>query len=106
MYIDHPEAKIIVETGMNPDIWSPLLKNVLIPVQEPEERLDMALKKINVKPDEIDIVINTHLHADHCSFNGLFKNATWIVNRQELREAMVPEAFEVLNIQSGRFEGY
>ncbi len=94
-YIDHPESKIVVETGMDPDLWSPTLKQILVPKQEPEQRLDNALRKIGVKPEDIDIVINTHLHADHCSFNRLFKNATWIVNRNELKEALVPEPFEI-----------
>ncbi len=95
LYVENPEAKIIIETGMDPDLWSPMLKQILVPKQTPEQRLDNALKKIGVKPEEIDIVINTHLHADHCSFNGLFKNATWIVHREELKEALVPEVFEI-----------
>jgi len=94
-YIDHPEAKIVVETGMDPDLWSPMLKQILTPKQEPEQRLDNALLRIGVRPEDIDIVINTHLHADHCSFNRLFRNATWIVNRNELKEALVPEPFEI-----------
>jgi len=95
VYIEHPEAKIIVETGMDPEIWPQSLKNILIPKQTPEQRLDNALKKIGVKAEDVDIVINTHLHADHCSFNRLFKNATWIVHRNELRQALVPEPFEI-----------
>jgi 4-pyridoxolactonase len=94
-YVDHPEAKIIIETGMDPGLWSPTLKQILVPNQSPEQRLDNALKKLGVKPEEIDIVINTHLHADHCSFNRLFRNATWIVHSEELREALVPEVFEI-----------
>ena len=94
VYIENPEAKIIIETGMDPDSWSPKLKQILIPKQTPDQRLDNALKKIGVKPEDIDILINTHLHAEHCGFNRLFKNATWIVHREELKEALVPEVFE------------
>ena len=72
-----------------------MLKQVLVPKQTPEQRLDNSLKKLGINPEDIDIVINTHLHADHCSFNGLFKNATWIINRNELKEALVPEPFEI-----------
>jgi glyoxylase-like metal-dependent hydrolase (beta-lactamase superfamily II) len=95
-YIDHPEAKIVIETGMNPELWSPMLNQMFTPKQSEEQKLENALKRIGVKPEEIDILINTHLHADHCSNNGLFKkNATWIVNRNELREALAPEVFEI-----------
>ena len=95
IYVDHPEAKIMIETGMDPDLWSPMLKQILVPKQTPEQRLHNALKKMGVDPLSIDIVINTHLHADHCSFNRLFKNATWIINRNELKQALVPEPFEI-----------
>jgi 4-pyridoxolactonase len=95
VYVDHPEAKIIIETGMDPNLWSPMLKQILAPKQEEAQRLDNALKPLGVKPEDIDIVINTHLHADHCSFNRLFTKATWIVHRNELKEALVPEPFEI-----------
>jgi 4-pyridoxolactonase len=95
IYVDHPEAKIMIETGMDPELWSPLLKQILVPKQTAEQKLDNALKRLGVGPESIDIVINTHLHADHCSYNRLFKNATWIIHRNELKEALVPEPFEI-----------
>jgi 4-pyridoxolactonase len=95
IYVDHPEAKIMIETGMDPELWSPMLKQILVPKQLQEQRLDNSLKRLGVKPEDIDIVINTHLHADHCSFNRLFKRATWIVHANELKEALSPEPFEI-----------
>jgi len=100
VFVDHPEAKIIIETGMDPNIWPDSVKQILIPQQTEEQRLDKALKRIGVRPAEIDVVINTHLHADHCSFNRIFKNATWIVQRKELMEALVPEPFEVTYVRA------
>jgi 4-pyridoxolactonase len=99
VYVDHPEAKIIIETGMDPDIWPPLVKQILKANQRPEQRLDNALKRLGVKPEDVDIVINTHLHADHCSFNRLFKNATWLIQREELRQAYVPEVHEITYVR-------
>ncbi|MCS7138220.1 MAG: N-acyl homoserine lactonase family protein [Candidatus Caldarchaeum sp.] len=100
VYVDHPEAKIIIETGMDPEIWPTLVKQILAPSQKPEQRLDNALKMIGVKPEEIDIVINTHLHADHCSFNRLFKNASWLIQREELKQAYVPEIHEITYVRN------
>jgi len=100
VFIDHPEAKIIVETGMDATIWPDLVKQILVPHQTEEQRLDRALGRIGVKPEEVDIVINTHLHADHCSFNRIFKNATWIIQRKELTEALVPEVHEITYVKS------
>ena len=100
VYVDHPEAKIIIETGMDSTIWPDLVKQILVPHQTEEQRLDRALKRIGVQPEQIDIVINTHLHADHCSFNRIFKNATWIIQRKELMEALVPEVHEITYVKS------
>lgn len=41
-----------------------------------EERLiNEALAKIGIKPENIDILVNTHTHPDHCGNNHLFSNA-------------------------------
>jgi len=99
VYVEHPEAKIIIETGMDPSIWPPLVRQILVPSQRPEQRLDNALKILGVKPEDIDIVINTHLHADHCSFNRIFRNATWLIQREELKQAYVHEVHEITYVR-------
>ena len=37
-----------------------------------------------ISADDIDIVINTHMHIDHCANNHLFKNARYIVPAEEI----------------------
>src|SRR5574340_1138117 len=100
VFVDHGEAKIIVETGMDSTLWPDMVKQILVPHQTEEQKLDNALRRIGVKPEDIDIVINTHLHADHCSFNRIFKNATWIIQRKELMEALVPEVNELTYVRA------
>jgi glyoxylase-like metal-dependent hydrolase (beta-lactamase superfamily II) len=56
-----------------PLLWPDMVKQILVPHQTEEQRLDNDLKRIGVKPEDIDIVINTHLHADHRSFNRILK---------------------------------
>lgn len=92
--VDSPDAKILIETGMDPDSWSPQLRHFLVPRQTSEQRLDNALKHLGVAPEDIDVIINTHLHVEHCGFNRLFRNAAWVVQREELQSALVPEVFE------------
>ncbi len=41
------------------------------------------LKIESLAPDDIDIVINTHLHDDHTGNNNLFKNAQFIAHEKE-----------------------
>jgi len=43
-------------------------------VFEPEAKLLDNLAAGGVAPDSIDIVINTHLHFDHCGWNTVLKN--------------------------------
>ena len=40
--------------------------------------------------NEVNIVINTHLHFDHCSGNVFFSNAEHYIQREELRNAAAP----------------
>jgi glyoxylase-like metal-dependent hydrolase (beta-lactamase superfamily II) len=58
-----------------------------------------GLEKFGVRPEQIDIVINTHLHFDHCGGNTLlerdkivpvFPNARYYVQRGEFTHAMHP----------------
>jgi glyoxylase-like metal-dependent hydrolase (beta-lactamase superfamily II) len=40
-----------------------------------EEPLCKALAELGVKPEEIDCIVNTHSHPDHCGNNHLFSKA-------------------------------
>jgi N-acyl homoserine lactone hydrolase len=83
--IDHPAARVLVDTGMtelnslmadmNPRIW-PLS----------EQDLDLA---------SIDIVVNTHLHADHCGGNHLFAGKPIYVQRRELDDARNEDGYTI-----------
>ena len=48
------------------------------------------LRQRGLEPGDIDVVINTHLHWDHCSNNALFPKATFYVQRDELGYACAP----------------
>jgi glyoxylase-like metal-dependent hydrolase (beta-lactamase superfamily II) len=60
--IDHPDACVLIDTGMtelHPAVAD--LDSRLVPLSE--QNFDLA---------GIDVVINTHLHFDHCGGNHLF----------------------------------
>jgi glyoxylase-like metal-dependent hydrolase (beta-lactamase superfamily II) len=59
------------------------------------------LARLGVQPKDVDLVINTHLHGDHCAgntqfmddFTGVrptFPNAEYVVQRREYEDAMQP----------------
>src|SRR3954463_7579537 len=75
--IDHPDGRVLVDTGMTEP--HPLVAD-LDPRIQPlgEQDLDVA---------GIDIVVNTHLHFDHCGGNHLFAGRPVYVQRRELDDA-------------------
>jgi len=42
-----------------------------------------ALSANEVDPDQVDIVVNTHLHSDHCANNDLFRYAVQMAHEKE-----------------------
>jgi glyoxylase-like metal-dependent hydrolase (beta-lactamase superfamily II) len=81
------EKTILVETG----IGNKLPEKMAQIYKQPARLLD-NLQAIGVAPEDIDIVINTHLHFDHCGWNtvrrgdGLvatFPNAKYYVQENE-----------------------
>ena len=62
----------------------------------PEEELDAALKTcMGWSPEEVDVVINTHLHYDHCGQNCRLPNAKIYVQRSECEAACHPTPYEL-----------
>lgn len=55
-----------------------------------DQDLDHALRQHNVAPTDIQTVILTHLHWDHCYGNKHLPNARFVVQRKELAYAMAP----------------
>jgi len=84
--------KVLVDTGIG-DL--PESHSKFFPVKRgADETLLASLVKQRLKPDDIDMVINTHLHFDHCGNNKLFKKARFVVQKDELRYAYQPERFQ------------
>lgn len=58
------------------------------------------LRALGVAPEDVDVVINTHLHADHCGWNTrkaadgsyvpTFPRATYLIQRSEWDAAIAP----------------
>ena len=99
-YVTDGEQKILVDTGMceteeadwhHPGSYQPQ-----------ELRIDRQLQKLGVGVEEIDTVIFTHLHWDHCSNMGLFRNAAYWVHAKELAFALDPHILYLKSYSSKR----
>jgi glyoxylase-like metal-dependent hydrolase (beta-lactamase superfamily II) len=66
---------LLIDTGLGP---SP---RAFVP--ESEARLLEELARHAVAPEDVDIVVHTHLHVDHVGWDGAFPNAHYVVHQQE-----------------------
>ena len=76
--------KALVDTGIHDVEWVRQTVGAEYRVtQEEDETMQGALAKIGWTTDDVQIVINTHLHYDHAGCNYLFKNAIFYAQRIE-----------------------
>jgi N-acyl homoserine lactone hydrolase len=83
--IDHPDARVLVDTGMTE--LHPAVAD-LDPRLRPLSKQDFDLAGI-------DIVVNTHLHFDHCGGNHLFAGRPIYVQRRELDDARSEDDYTI-----------
>ena len=85
------ESNVLIDTGIGSK-----LSDKRRAIYDHEPRLLTSFAEAGVAPDEIDIVINTHLHFDHCGWNTYYKDgkavptfprATYFVQEGELQHA-------------------
>ena len=84
--IDHPDARVLVDTGLTE--LHPAgadLDPRPIPL-DTQDDFDLAA---------IDIVVNTHLHFDHCGGNHLFAGRPTYVQRRELHDARTQDDYTI-----------
>ncbi len=53
-----------------------------------EQRIENQLAKIGLKPEDIDILVMSHMHMDHTGNIHLFKHCTGYVNRKDMEYAL------------------
>jgi glyoxylase-like metal-dependent hydrolase (beta-lactamase superfamily II) len=80
---------VVIETGIG-NKQSPKMREI----QGNQELLPQSLAAAGIRPEEVDVVINTHLHFDHCGWNTTlhpdgsvtptFPNARYFAHRGEV----------------------
>jgi glyoxylase-like metal-dependent hydrolase (beta-lactamase superfamily II) len=82
---------VLIETGIGNKLGEKMQR-----IYEPQAKLLDALAAAGISPGEIDTVINSHLHFDHCGWNTVrqdgkiaptFPNATYYVQGGEWEAA-------------------
>ncbi len=83
--IEHPDGLILVDTGVGEG-------NELIDALYRPERRDLseAIARTGHRLEDVAIVVNSHLHFDHCGNNRLFGGVPILVQRVEYEAAHEP----------------
>lgn len=94
----HPQGNVLFDTGCHPSIagnpearWGGMAK-LITPTMAPGDNVLTALGSIGLAADDVDIVVCSHLHTDHCGCNAFFKRATMMIHSRELDAARAPDA--------------
>lgn len=95
--VRHAQGNVLFDTGCHPSVetdgearWGGLVK-FMTPILRPGENVIAELATVNLAPDDIDVVVNSHLHCDHCGCNEYFRKATFFVQEKELEVVADPE---------------
>lgn len=86
------EHKVLVDTGIDRHCLNWINENVDSKIrQTPQMETVTAIERtVGWKPEEVDTIVNTHLHYDHCGSNRYFPNAAIYVQRAEYDSAFDP----------------
>lgn len=100
LLVETPDALVLVDTGVGNKENEKFLDIYGIENAGDPTRLEDAILAAGHRPDDVDIVISTHLHFDHAGGNTLrlpdgsirtaFPGARYVVQRQEYEFARLP----------------
>ncbi len=91
-------ARILLETGLGPKLTGKFT-DIFNVQRQPD--LFSSLREAGFAPEDVDFVVNTHLHFDHCGGNTYlddrretrptFSKAKYIIQKGEWEAALSPE---------------
>jgi glyoxylase-like metal-dependent hydrolase (beta-lactamase superfamily II) len=103
------EKYILIETGIGHHLDEK--SKGIFGVEQPKTLID-RLRKLGVKPEDIDIVICSHLHFDHVGWNTVekkgefvptFPKASYVIQRTEWEAAVHPNIRTKVNYSEEHF---
>ena len=87
--VNTPDGAVLFDTGLHPvhvsrpeATFGP--RAGLRVVMVAEDAILARLAALGVRPDDVRIVVNSHLHFDHAGNNGAFPRASFVVQREHL----------------------
>lgn len=83
--VEHPQGRVLVDTGFTE----------LHPAVDDMSPTIFPLDTLDFDRGSVDMVVNTHLHFDHCGGNHLFVGKPIYVQRAELEDARSQENYTI-----------
>jgi len=108
--IRHPKGDVLFDTGMHLSMQTDARARLgRISARStihyvPGDEISAQLEKVDVAPEDIDIVINSHLHYDHAGGNAQIPNARVIVQAKEWEAANDPDLVARNNFIPGDYD--
>lgn len=94
----HSHGNVLFDTGCHPSVpddpqarWGGLAK-IMDPIMQRGDNVVTGLASIGLRCDDIDVVVCSHLHPDHCGCNTFFKRASVVIHKKEIEAARAPGA--------------
>ena len=98
----HPDALVVIDTGLA----ASLPESDMAELKFRRTPITHVLAAVGVRPADVDLVINCHLHADHAGGNVDFRGTPILVQPAELAAARTPDYSvpAALDLDAGRYE--
>lgn len=94
----HAQGAVLFDTGCHPDAaengegrWGEAASHTQ-PIFRAEDTVVSQLSCLGLESRDVDVVVCSHLHYDHCGCNVFFSRATVICHARELAAARAPDA--------------
>jgi 4-pyridoxolactonase len=101
--IDHPEGLFLFDTGYDFEHVQRVLP-FEEPIQQPSQTIPEQLKLCGYTPDDVRMLVNSHLHFDHVGGNRFITKAKTVLHSKELPQARNPEPFERFGYSDKQFD--
>ncbi len=90
-YLEGGDKKILIDTGEMHPVQSADRERA---IGGKIHTFEQGLAKFGLTPEDIDIVIHTHLHADHCENDYKCTGARFFIHEKELRAIKDPHPLD------------
>jgi glyoxylase-like metal-dependent hydrolase (beta-lactamase superfamily II) len=84
--VEHPDGHVVLDSGAHHQIVHMLprfFRRLAIFEMTPEDEMGPQLRRRGLRPDDVALVIPTHLDVDHAGGISHFPNARFLVHRPE-----------------------